>query len=247
MPRAWAREPSGFQGAVGSLPLADLLQVWSLNRFSGLVTVHSEGRRGRLYFSDGEIVHAEAEGLAGEPAVRVIVGWPEGLFDLAPNTSTLKRTIRKSVSHLLLEAHSHLDEGRRLGPQPVPPRPAPVPQPREPARVGVLDQIRAINGVKQIVRFGSNGRVVGGGGPEADVLAAHGLYLALVHAAAARAAFGFRELTLAALENHGQPMVLVRHSAGFLCVAVEQGVPLDSVVAQLRSLLMRTAMRTAAR
>jgi hypothetical protein len=141
------RAASGFQGAVGNLPLVDLLQVWALNRFSGLVTVQNDGRVGHLYFVDGEIVHAEADGVVGEPAVRLILAWPEGQFDLAPNTTTLKRTIQKSLSHLLLEAHRQLDEARRAGGAPPPagpPTPAPA---KEAAQPGVLEQIRALRGV----------------------------------------------------------------------------------------------------
>ncbi len=105
-----AATPTGFQGAVGSLPLVDLLQVWSLNGFSGLVTVTSLGVAGRIYFVDGAIVHAEADGHVGEAAVTTIIGWPQGTFELYPNTATLSRTIEKSVSHLLLDAHRVLDE-----------------------------------------------------------------------------------------------------------------------------------------
>ena len=96
---------TGFQGAIGSLPLVDLLQVWSMNGFSGLVAVASQGRTGHLYFVDGEIVHAECDDVTGEQAVGTIVAWPEGAFDLHPNTTTLHRTIHKSLSHLLLDAH----------------------------------------------------------------------------------------------------------------------------------------------
>ena len=51
---------TGFQGAIGSLPLVDLLQVWGLNRTSGLVTITFGGSTGRLYLIDGEVVPAEA-------------------------------------------------------------------------------------------------------------------------------------------------------------------------------------------
>lgn len=237
--------PSGFQGSVGSLPLADLLQVWALNGFSGLVTVRSERRAGHLYFLEGEIVHAEADGLAGEAALRLIIGWPEGQFDLAPNTTTLNRTIHKSVSHLLLDAHRELDEARRVGGAPSPPggRHPVTPQGKEPSRPGVLDQIRAIPGVTQLVRFGDDGRPVGAAGPEAEALAANGLYLALTHAAAVGATFGFRELAVAMLQNDRQSFILVHGSAGFLCVALEPGAPQDAIVAQVRSLLSRPAQR----
>lgn len=245
MPQPKGPASSGFQGSVGSLPLADLLQVWALNGFSGLVTVQSDGRTGHLYFQEGEIVHAEADGVAGEAAVRLIIAWPEGQFDLAPNTATLNRTIHKTVSHLLLDAHRVLDEARRAGGAPSPSggRPPVTPQGKEPSRPGVLDQIRAISGVTHLVRFGEDGRPVGAAGPEAEALAANGLYLALTHAAAVGATFGFRDLAIAALQNERQSFILIRGSAGFLCVALQPGVPQEPIVAQLRSLLFRATQR----
>jgi len=46
LPPAPANTPDGFEGSIGSLLLADLLQVWAINRLSGLVKVCFEGRTG---------------------------------------------------------------------------------------------------------------------------------------------------------------------------------------------------------
>ena len=74
---------AGFQGAIESLPLVDLLQVWSLNRFSGLVSVSSEGRTAQIFLVEGEVVHAEADEATGEAAVRAVVSWLDGSFELS--------------------------------------------------------------------------------------------------------------------------------------------------------------------
>jgi hypothetical protein len=91
---------SGFRGGTAGLPLVDLLQVWSMNRFSGLVKVKHGERTGQIYFVEGEIVHAEADALTGEPAFREIVAWPESAFEQFPNTSTLHRTIQKRIARI---------------------------------------------------------------------------------------------------------------------------------------------------
>jgi hypothetical protein len=232
---------SGFHGSVGSLPLVDLLQVWSMNRFAGLVTVTLRDRRGHLYFVEGEIVHAESGAQVGEPAVREILGWPEGAFELYPNTTTLHRTIQKRLSHLLLDAHRVLDEDKRdarPAPPPQPPQPPPLP-PSAAARPSLFDQIRAIRGVELAVRFGADGRPLGDAGPGAEQLAARGLYLAMTHAAAVASAFGLRELAIATLQSEHGPLVLVHAHGSYLCVAVAPGVATDQVAAQLRALLTR--------
>jgi hypothetical protein len=233
---------TGFEGTIGSLPLVDLLQVWSVNGFSGQVVVTSERRTGHLYYVDGGVVHAECDELVGEIALRTIVAWPAGAFELHPNTVTLHRTIRKGLSQLLLEAHQQLDEQRRA-PAPAsgqtaapPPRPAPA---ASPSRPGVLDQIRAIPGVTQLVRFGKDGRPTGNPGPGAEALAAKGLYVFLVHAAAVAEAFGLHDLTFATVRGGRESFVLVHSGGQFLCTAVAQDANVDEVTAQIRALLTR--------
>jgi hypothetical protein len=230
---------SGLRGASGSLPLVDLLQVWSLNRFSGLVAVASRGRDGKLHFADGDIVHAEADGAEGEPAVRVILSWTDVTFEPFPNTTTLTRTIRKKVSHLLLDAHRELDERRR----PAQAGAAPAPRASPATGPSTMDQIRAIRGVTRLVRFGADGRPTGPADAEADALAAKGLYLALTHAGAVGQAFGLKELSLAALEGPRESLVVVHAGGQYLCLAVAPGTPVDPIVSQVRALLTRPASR----
>ncbi len=220
----------------------DLLQVWAANRLSGLVTVTFEGRSGRLYFVEGEIVHAETDGVTGELAVREILGWPEGTFELAPNTATLKRSIQKSLNHLLLDAHRELDEARRAsGPRQT--QPPPTSAPKEPTRSGVLEQIRAIPGVTDLVRFGTEGRPFGDGGPQAEALAAKALYLAMTHAACVATAFGLHDLGIASLQGSREAFVVVHSHGSYLCVAAAPGTTMDPVVAKLRALLTRPASK----
>jgi len=233
----------GLRGGNTSLPLVDLLQVWSLNRFSGLISVESKGREGQLHFVEGEIVHAEAEGVEGEAAVRVILSWTDVGFEPFPNTTTLKRTIRKRVSHLLLDAHRQLDEARR-----TPPALTPAPQPAKTAATSapsLLEQLRGLRGVTRLVRFGQDGRPFGAGAaePGAEDLAAKGLYLAMTHALAVGQAFGLRDFWLAALENSRESFIVVRSGDQYLAIAVAPGVPVDPLVAQVRALLTRAAPR----
>ena len=229
---------SGAHGAKGSLPLVDVLQVWSMNRFSGLVAVTFQGRVGHLYFVEGEIVHAEADEVVGEPAVGVILGWPDGSFEPFPNTATLKRTITKRLSHLLLDAHRVLDEQRRVAaPAPAPAAAAPPPVP------SVVDRIRSIPGVTQAVRFGADGRTAASEGPAGEALAGRALYLALNPAAAVAAAFGLRDLVVGSLQGPRESFLVVHGGGNYLGIAVGQGVAMEAVVAQVRGQLVRPGAR----
>jgi hypothetical protein len=231
---------AGFQGAVGNLPLVDLLQVWSMNGFSGLVTVTSPSGTGRIYFAAGAIVHADAPGVLGEAAVAAIIGWPQGSFEQFPNTAALAHTIDKSVSHLLLDVHRILDERRRAAPPPaVAPRP---PAAATDARA-VLGQLRAIPGVLQLVRFGPDGRPVGDPSPGAEALAARALYVALNHASAIARGFGLHGFALATLRTARDAVVVVHVGANYLALSVAPDAALDEVAAQVRALLSRSAPR----
>ncbi len=230
----------GLSGSTASLPLVDLLQVWSMNRFSGLVAVTFGGKVGHLYFVDGEIVHAEAGEVVGEQAVSAILAWPGGSFEPIPNTTTLKRTISKRLSHLLLDAVRIMDEQRRAEPAPAAPQPPPA---GERAAPTVLDRIRALAGVTRVVRFGRDGRTAPGEGPAGEELAAKGLYLAINHAGAIAAAFGLRDVVLASVQGARESFLIVHGSGNYLAVAVEPGVPVEPVAAQVRGLLAKPAAR----
>jgi len=229
---------TGFQGSIASLPLVDLLQVWSMNQFSGLVAVTSLGRAGHLYFVHGEVVHAEAGHAEGEEAVHAILGWAGGSFEPHPNTTTLKRTIQKRMSHLLLDAHRHLDEQSRDSVAPRLPGPA-----REsattPAEPEGLDQLRAIGGVTGLVFVGTDGQPTGSAGPDAEELAGKGLYFGLIHAAAVAEVFGLHDLGVATLRSENESLVLVRSEGGSLCVALSPGVAVEPVAARARALLAK--------
>lgn len=214
-----------------------------MNRFSGLVTVTHGGESGRVYFVEGEVVHAEAAGEIGEPALQEILGWRECGYETAPNTATLERTIDKRLSHLLLDAHRVLDERRRdQGPSAStkpPPAAAPSAAAREASAQGAIAQVRAIPGVTRLVRFGADGRPWGESGREAEALAAKGLYLAMTHAASVAQAFGLRELSVATLQAKPESLVVVHSQGNYMVLSVSPDVAVDAVCAQVRSLLAR--------
>jgi predicted regulator of Ras-like GTPase activity (Roadblock/LC7/MglB family) len=236
--------PRGFQGAVSSLPLVDVIQLQAGNRFSGLITVSSNGNVGRLYFLDGAIVHAATPDAVGESAVYAIVGWPEGSFQLHPNTTTIERSIEKNVSLLLLEAHQFLDESRHRVRPPAPPLPS-APSARSAPSAGgsFVDRVRGIAGVEEVVRFGRDGVPIGDASPQAEALAARGLYLVMTHAAAVSAAFGLGELTSISLRSETEPLLLFQSQGHFLCVTVGASTAIEDVEARIRAFFTRPAAR----
>ena len=172
-------------------------------------------------------------------AIPLVVGWPEGSFQLHPKTTTLKRTIAKSLSHLLLHAHRALDERQRHPPAPAPAATPPTPAPRP----GGFDSVRAIPGVKYAVRFKSDGRPLGDPGPEAEALAARGLYLFVTHGVPIGSALGLRDLAFVSLHSERERLLLFHSQGSYLCVSIAPGASNDEVEARVRALLAGAAPR----
>lgn len=176
---------SGFEGAVAGLGLTDIIQLDAVNRFSGCIDVEYEGRRGLVFLKDGEIVHAEHDGLVGEAAFYEIVSWPGGRFSHQENVASTRSTIRKSCQFLILEAHRLIDERRAARPA-APATPPPLPAatsasaPRPSSGAAILEALRAIPGVVQAVIQAKAGGRLGDDSYQGEVLAGQALYLAMV-------------------------------------------------------------------
>lgn len=99
----------GFRGSVHGLSLVDMLQMYHYGRRS--VTIAVEGSApGRLHLRDGQIIHAEHEGLTGEAAVASILAMAAGTLGTTALPPNLPRTIKRDVQEVLLSALRAIDE-----------------------------------------------------------------------------------------------------------------------------------------
>ena len=79
--------PPIIAGSIREMPLADLLQLFSYSRKSGVLTVRSGQAVGKIYISDGQVRSA---GIEDNPAMDPhrafyrIFAWADGVFDLRP-------------------------------------------------------------------------------------------------------------------------------------------------------------------
>jgi len=167
----------GFEGSVAGLGLTDVIELNANNRFSGCISVRHDASTGLIFFRDGEVIHAEQEGIRGERAFYEIMQWPGGKFSLEPNVATTSRTIDRSWKFLLMEAHRLMDE-RRSGRQPAAGRgpTAPASGPGGTA----MQRIRQIPGVAYAVLLGKDGVRAGDDSYEAETLAGQTAYLAML-------------------------------------------------------------------
>jgi hypothetical protein len=105
---------SGFQAFLQHANLHNLLQIESLSRTTGVFLVASQGRRGYLHLSNGDLIHAEVGALTGEAAAAQILSWDDGEFKSCSRPLTGAPTIHGSLQALLLRLARDTDEAAAL-------------------------------------------------------------------------------------------------------------------------------------
>lgn len=100
---------SGFRGSVHGLSFVDMLQMFNFGRRSVTITVggHSPGR---LHLRDGQIIHAEHQGMSGEEAVRSIVAMPAGTLSTTALPIGIALTVTRDFREVLMDALRSMDE-----------------------------------------------------------------------------------------------------------------------------------------
>lgn len=220
---------SGFEGAIGGMPLSDVIQLKAYNRFSGVITVEYGKQTGAVYFRNGEIIHAEQGALYGEEAFYQLIKWPGGRFAMQNNVAAPNRTIENSVSYLLLEAHRLMDEEN--GPEAIATSPkAPVP----PKNLSIVMRLCQLSGVSSVALFDASGNVLDSHGSDAEQLSKRGYALA----GAARTLgelFGVGNIGSAAFQDSDCQILLFESKRQYLAVSAEQGCTLSQVEADIRA------------
>ena len=88
----------------------DILQMCCLARRSGALQIVRGSRIGAVYFCDGAIVHAEANGVRGYPGLMEMVSWGEIEFAYDRAMTAETETLRGPWNQLLNDA---LEENKR--------------------------------------------------------------------------------------------------------------------------------------
>jgi CheY-like chemotaxis protein len=101
-------EQHGFEGTLGGLSPADIIQLKCLSRASGVIEFTTDEHYGMVWFDNGEVSHAETEDArgkrSGELAFRIIVSWKAGTVREVPHPGTFPKTIERAWQALLMDA-----------------------------------------------------------------------------------------------------------------------------------------------
>ena len=105
-------EKKGFQGTISDFQLHDLVQMNCLGRITAVLHITMEKNNGEIYFSEGNIVHAECNDFEGKDALYEMLGWEGGSFSTERGKRPPKETIYEGWQSLLLEGMRRVDESK---------------------------------------------------------------------------------------------------------------------------------------
>jgi len=101
---------SGVEGNLQEVSLVDLLQIFSLNRRTGILTLVHDDEKGTVYLNNGEVISTVHGEINGEKALYRILRWNDGTFHYTPDQFTVSRNIARPIDALLMEGMRQLDE-----------------------------------------------------------------------------------------------------------------------------------------
>jgi DNA-binding response OmpR family regulator len=105
-----AGESRELEGNLAQIPLPDLLQVLSVNRKTGRLSVEREGERAEVLLRDGRVVDATFGPLTAEKALWRLLTRREGQFTFQPGVAPAAERIERRLDELLLEGLRQADE-----------------------------------------------------------------------------------------------------------------------------------------
>jgi len=131
-------------GGLGSISLHDLIQLLGMNGRTATLVLGRQGRKGKIYFKSGNVVHAFTGEIEGQEAFTELLKWEDADFIIEEGIPTLpKVTITESAVGLMLSTLTRLDEDARDTPAVGTPIPAGVSEPPRPPSSGrVTSRVR---------------------------------------------------------------------------------------------------------
>jgi uncharacterized protein (TIGR02266 family) len=110
--RAASPQASLMRGRLEMMSLPNLIQVLEAERRTGALRLSSEGRRGEIWLTAGQIAFAVEGPRRGEAAIYNLLTWQQGEFELelTPGTVPAEAEVMAPNQSLLMEGMRRLDE-----------------------------------------------------------------------------------------------------------------------------------------
>lgn len=111
-----AKNPSSdgvLRGSLLQMNVIDLVQSLEMGRKSCALALTNGEEKCEMYFTEGQVIHAEYGSWTGDEAVFQALRWVEGNFQVDFQRKTTKQTTTLNTQGLLMEGLRLLDESRR--------------------------------------------------------------------------------------------------------------------------------------
>jgi CheY-like chemotaxis protein len=102
-----------LRGSLLQMNVIDLVQSLEMGRKSCALTLSNVEEKCEMYFTEGQVIHAEYGSWTGDEAVFQVLRWTEGNFQIDFDRKTTKQTTTLNTQGLLMEGLRLLDEARR--------------------------------------------------------------------------------------------------------------------------------------
>ena len=102
-----------LRGSLLQMNVIDLVQSLEMGRKSCALTLTNKDEQCEMYFSEGQVSHAEYGSLKGDEAVFKVLRWTDGNFQVNFEGKTSKRSTTLNTQGLLMEGLRLLDESQR--------------------------------------------------------------------------------------------------------------------------------------
>jgi Domain of unknown function (DUF4388) len=112
------RAAAGVEGKLSQIALAELIELFHVNRKTGVIELRQGGGRravtGRIELRDGDLIQARAGTVTGEKALYRLLAWRRGRFAFLEQSVTERAAIERPTRALLREAQRQTDEWERI-------------------------------------------------------------------------------------------------------------------------------------
>lgn len=103
-----------IEGDLSQIPLVDFLQILSMNRKDGTITISRDGQKAFIYLKEGKIINAIIDKIEGVKALFRLFFWGEGKLEFVPQRAASPVRIKSPTDNLLMEGMRQLDEWGKL-------------------------------------------------------------------------------------------------------------------------------------
>ena len=93
-----------------SIDLLSVMQIINLEKKTSALEIDMEGKKGIIYFEDGEVINGEYENLVGEKAVLKLITLNRGKISVKKSNRKIRRVIKIPFMRYMIEITKTLDE-----------------------------------------------------------------------------------------------------------------------------------------